>query len=124
MIDKDKLLTLALQELELEEAQTNYPSKRLTKGIGLIKEVLNNKEEPWSHISIGGDITTDGVHIAGLYVLSDDSSVLFYSKFFPYLKREWQGLTTQEIDDIIEDAVDKVDALIQTTDKLKEKNTL
>ena len=37
-------------------------------------------------------------------------------------KREWQSLTTQEIDDIIEDAVDKVDALIQTADKLREKN--
>jgi len=37
-------------------------------------------------------------------------------------KREWVGLTTQEIDDIIEDAVDPMDALLQTMDKLKEKN--
>lgn len=38
------------------------------------------------------------------------------------LKREWQGLTNEEIDEIIEDAIDPMDALLQTMDKLKEKN--
>jgi hypothetical protein len=37
--------------------------------------------------------------------------------------KPWVGLTPEEIDDIIENAIDKVDALIQTMDKLKEKNT-
>jgi len=37
--------------------------------------------------------------------------------------KPWIGLTPEEIDDIIENAIDKVDALIQTMDKLKEKNT-
>lgn len=37
--------------------------------------------------------------------------------------REWVGLTSEEVDDIVENAIDKVDAMIQTMDKLKEKNT-
>jgi len=38
-------------------------------------------------------------------------------------QRTWVGLTPEEIDEIIENSIDKVDALIQTMDKLKEKNT-
>jgi hypothetical protein len=38
-------------------------------------------------------------------------------------QRTWVGLIPEEIDGIIEDSIDKVDALIQTMDKLKEKNT-
>ena len=38
-------------------------------------------------------------------------------------QRTWVGLTEEETDDIIANAIDKVDALIQTVDKLKEKNT-
>jgi hypothetical protein len=41
----------------------------------------------------------------------------------PLPEREWVGLIPEEIDEIIENAIDKVDALIQTMDKLKEKNT-
>jgi hypothetical protein len=37
-------------------------------------------------------------------------------------QRTWVGLIPEEIDEIIENAIDKVDALIQTMDKLKEKN--
>jgi len=37
-------------------------------------------------------------------------------------QRLWVGLTAEEIDEIIENSIDKVDALIQTMDKLKEKN--
>ena len=37
--------------------------------------------------------------------------------------KSWMGLTPEEIDEIIENSIDKVDALIQTMDKLKEKNT-
>lgn len=38
-------------------------------------------------------------------------------------QRTWVGLTPEETDDIIANAIDKVDALIQTADKLKDKNT-
>ena len=42
----------------------------------------------------------------------------------PYpIYNTWVGLTPEEIDDIIADAIDPMDALIQTMDKLKEKNT-
>ena len=37
--------------------------------------------------------------------------------------KEWKGLTPEQIDSIIEDARDPMDALIQTMDQLKENNT-
>jgi hypothetical protein len=37
-------------------------------------------------------------------------------------QRAWVGLTPEEIDEIIETASDPMDALLQTMDKLKEKN--
>jgi hypothetical protein len=37
--------------------------------------------------------------------------------------KEWRGLTPEQIDSIIEDARDPMDALIQTMDQLKENNT-
>jgi hypothetical protein len=37
-------------------------------------------------------------------------------------KKPWVGLTPSEIDEIIKDAIDPMDALLQTMDKLKEKN--
>jgi hypothetical protein len=37
-------------------------------------------------------------------------------------QRTWVGLTPEEIDEIIETASDPMDALLQTMDKLKEKN--
>jgi len=37
--------------------------------------------------------------------------------------KEWKGLTPEQIDDIIQDARDPMDALIQTMDQLKENNT-
>ena len=47
-----------------------------------------------------------------LSIKSDDLSI-----------KSWMGLTPEEIDEIIENSIDKVDALIQTMDKLKDKNT-
>jgi hypothetical protein len=37
--------------------------------------------------------------------------------------KTWKGLTPEQIDSIIEDARDPMDALIQTMDQLKENNT-
>ena len=37
--------------------------------------------------------------------------------------KTWKGLTPEQIDSIIEDASDPMDALIQTMDQLKENNT-
>jgi hypothetical protein len=38
-------------------------------------------------------------------------------------QRTWVGLTPEQIDDIIANAIDPMDALIQTMDQLKENNT-
>lgn len=37
--------------------------------------------------------------------------------------KEWKGLTPDEIDSIVENASDPMDAVIQTMDQLKENNT-
>ena len=37
--------------------------------------------------------------------------------------KEWKGLTPEQIDDIIANAIDPMDAVIQTMDQLKENNT-
>jgi hypothetical protein len=54
-----------------------------------------------------------------LSIKSDDLSI----KSEDLSIKSWMGLTLEEIDEIIENSIDKVDALIQTMDKLKEKNT-
>jgi len=37
--------------------------------------------------------------------------------------KEWKGLTPEQIDDIVANAIDPMDALIQTMDQLRENNT-
>jgi len=37
--------------------------------------------------------------------------------------KEWKGLTPEQIDSIIENAIDPMDALLQTMDQLKDNNT-
>ena len=37
--------------------------------------------------------------------------------------KEWKGLTPEQIDSIVENASDPMDAVIQTMDQLKENNT-
>ena len=46
----------------------------------------------------------------------DDDDIQVY-------KRPWKGLTPEQIDSIIENAIDPMDALLQTMDQLKENNT-
>jgi len=43
---KDEALRLALEALEIEEAQTHYPSQWLLKAITAIKAALEAKDEP------------------------------------------------------------------------------
>jgi hypothetical protein len=47
----------------------------------------------------------------------------FRDLLYQAMPRTWVGLIPEEIDEIIENSIDKVDALIQTMDKLKEKNS-
>ena len=37
--------------------------------------------------------------------------------------KEWKGLTPEQIDSIVENASDPMDAVLQTMDQLKENNT-
>jgi hypothetical protein len=56
-----------------------------------------------------------GISVPHRRVKVEDDDIQVY-------KKPWVDLTLEEIDDIIADAIDPMDALIQTRDKLKEKN--
>jgi len=56
-----------------------------------------------------------GISVPHRRVKVEDDDIQVY-------KKPWVDLTPEEIDDIIADAIDPMDALIQTRDKLKEKN--
>ena len=43
--------------------------------------------DPWSPVSIGVDVTEAGAHVIGIYAMSDDTSQIFYSKFYPAPQR-------------------------------------
>ena len=79
--------------------------------------------EPWSPVSIGVDITEQGAHVVGIYAMSDNTSQIFYSKFYPAPQSTWVGLTEKEK----EEAYYKIDLWRECIDfieaKLKEKNT-
>ena len=90
--------------------------------------------EPWSPVSIGVDITEEGAHVVGIYALDNDTSQVFYAKYYPVPQRTWVGLTDEEVESLQRLAIDPVDAngwgflnreryanLIEA--KLKEKNT-
>lgn len=62
--------------------------------------------DPWSPVSIGVDITAEGVHVVGIYALDNDTSQVFYSKFYPAPHRTWVGLT---LDDIPDDDTNNLD---------------
>ena len=43
--------------------------------------------DPWSPVSIGVDVTKEGAHVVGIYAMSDDTSQIFYAKFYPAPQR-------------------------------------
>ena len=51
--------------------------------------------EPWSPVSIGVDVTEEGAHVVGIYALDNDTSQIFYSKFYP--APQHKPLTDEEI---------------------------
>jgi hypothetical protein len=95
------------------------------------------KDEPWSPVSIGVDVTKEGAHVVGIYALDKDTSQIFYAKYH-YAKDpqasqcKWVGLTDEEIWETISriGASDSdVNPYVKLSDaraieaKLKEKNT-
>ena len=81
----------------------------------------------WTPVEIGVDVTSEGTHVVGMYVLMPEAvRHVFYSQFHPAPpQREWQGLTDEEIDKTYEtqiwDARRSYARAIEA--KLKEKNT-
>ena len=90
---------------------------------------LPERDEPWSPVSIGVDVTKDGAHVVGIYALDKDTSQIFYAKHHPAPQRTWVGLTELEKAEITslkwwdwEDTFD-IDGFIKAIEaKLKEKN--
>jgi hypothetical protein len=57
--------------------------------------------EPWAPVSIGVDVTKDGVHVVGIYALDADTSQIFYAKHHPVPQRTWVGLTDEHKEGLI-----------------------
>ena len=53
----------------------------------------------WTPVEIGVDVTNEGAHVVGMYVLMPDVvRHVFHSQFHPAPQRTWVGLTDEEID--------------------------
>ena len=61
----------------------------------ILRKPKHDFGEPWSPVSIGVDVTEAGAHVIGIYAMSDDTSQIFYSKFYPVPQRK--PLTENEI---------------------------
>jgi hypothetical protein len=79
------------------------------------------KDEPWSPVSIGVDVTKEGTHVVGIYALDKDTSQIFYAKHHPAPQRTWVGLTDE--DEIDWDGGDLKSLIKAIEAKLKDKNT-
>lgn len=85
----------------------------------------------WTPVEIGVDVTPEGTHVVGMYVLMPQAvRHVFYSQFHPAPKREWVGLTDEEIQKVAHDmgtigdlSHDEFDICRAVIAKLKEKNT-
>ena len=69
--------------------------------ITAIKDALESKDDPWSPVSIGVDVTSKGAYVVGIYALDKDTSQIFYAKHHPAPQRTWVGLTPEEEEEII-----------------------
>ena len=89
------------------------------------------QRETWTHLEIGVDVTKEGAHVVGMYVLMPEVvRYVFYSQFHPAPQREWVGLTDEEIDQgllhsnhALQTAGAWRDGVEWATKQLKEKNT-
>ena len=60
-----------------------------------VDKTSESVHEPWSPVSIGVDITEEGAHVVGIYALDNDTSQVFYAKYYPVPQRK--PLTDEEI---------------------------
>jgi hypothetical protein len=139
---KDEALRLALEALELVSIEfvcngAHHAKKdrhewldpcpivdRYKDAITAIKAALEAKDEPWSPVSIGVDVTKEGAHVVGIYALDADTSQIFYAKHHPAPQRTWVGLTDEDKLHM-EIMGGKSDVMLaeMVEAKLKEKNT-
>ena len=90
---------------------------------------LPERDEPWSPVSIGVDITKEGAHVVGIYALNKDTSQVFYAKHHPAPQRTWVGLTEEDIGDEfvrfqIQGGFNRFEYAVKAIEaKLKEKNS-
>ena len=55
----------------------------------------------WTPVEIGVDVTAEGAHVVGMYVLMPDVvRYVFYSQFHKAPQRQWVGLTDEEMIDL------------------------
>jgi hypothetical protein len=84
---------------------------------------LPERDEPWSPVSIGVDITKEGAHVVGIYALNKDTSQVFYAKHHPAPQRTWVGLTDEEINLIYAEPQTHIGQYAKAIEtKLKERN--
>ena len=74
---KDEALRLAVEVME----GADVVDCDMRDAITAIKAALEAKDEPWSPVSIGVDVTKEGAHVVGIYALDNDTSQIFYAKY-------------------------------------------
>jgi len=88
-----------------------------------VDKTSESVHKPWSPVSIGVDITEKGAHVIGIYGMTDDTSQIFYAKYYPVPQRTWVDLTNKEVDTIRANAQTTEWAILMAQSTLKEKNT-
>ncbi len=112
---RDEALLMAIEAIENADYHNDL------QAIAVIKDIMaQSKQEPWSPVSIGVDITKEGAHVVGIYVLDKDTSQIFYAKHHPAPQRTWVGLTDE--DELDWDGGDLKSLVKAIEAKLKEKN--
>jgi len=133
---KDEALRLALEALEnwreFDPENFGEVDKKAIAAIkaALVNEALERKAEnarelgldyePWLPVSIGVDMTKEGAHVVGIYTLNNDTSHLFYNKFYPAPQHTWVGLTNENLANC---STDEAQWALYWEKLLKEKNT-
>jgi len=120
---KDEALKLALEALELANINHWWGSSKIEAAITAIKESLAQPEERKKSLE-------DTLNEYGLVAIgyTERGELLTQKKVQPPMpvqesKREWVGLTEEEVIEISHLALTRVQAVQMTEAKLKEKNT-
>jgi len=120
---KDAALKLAIEALELANINHWWGSSKIEAAITAIKEALAQPEERKKSLE-------DTLNEYGLVAIgyTERGELLTQKKVQPPMpvqesKREWVGLTEEEVIEISHLALTRVQAVQMTQAKLREKNT-